>query len=122
MEKTPLHNTRIGRAGEDHAVGWLERNGFRIVERNWRCARGEIDVVAWDDRTLVFVEVKTRTGTTTGHPFEALTAVKVARLRRLVPAWFSDHPGVTARAVRVDAVAVHLADDRVAFEHLAGVS
>ncbi len=121
MERTPLHNTRIGRIGEDHAVAWLEAHGYRVVERNWRCARGEIDVVAWDVGTLVFVEVKTRTGTTTGHPFESVTAAKVARLRRLVPAWFSDHPRFTARAIRIDVVAVHLVDDRAAVEHVAGV-
>jgi len=121
MDRTPLHNSTLGRSGEDHAVEWLVDHGFRVVERNWRCARGEIDVIAWDSCTLVFVEVKTRAGNTTGHPFEAITASKVARLRRLVPAWFDAHPEVSADAIRIDAVAVHVDADRIGIEHLPGV-
>ncbi|WP_439691861.1 YraN family protein [Curtobacterium sp. SP.BCo] len=122
MEQTPLRNNGLGRFGEDRAAEWLEAHGFRVLERNWRCARGEIDLVAWQSCTLVFIEVKTRAGTSTGHPFEAITASKVSRLRRLVPAWFDDHPEVSARAIRIDAVAVHVDGDRVGIEHVAGVS
>lgn len=121
MERTPLHNGSLGRFGEDRAAAWLEDHGFRLVERNWRCARGEVDIIAWQSCTLVFIEVKTRAGTSTGHPFEAITASKMTRLRRLVPAWFDDHPCVTARSIRIDAVAVHVDGDRVAVEHLPGV-
>ncbi|MBF4608523.1 YraN family protein [Curtobacterium sp. VKM Ac-1393] len=116
-----LRNGRLGRFGEDRAVAWLQRRGFRVIERNWRCARGEVDIIAWDSRTLAFIEVKTRSGTTTGHPFEAITAMKAARMRRLVPAWFDAHPGVSAEAVRVDVVAVHVDGPRTVVEHLAGV-
>ncbi len=121
MEQTPLRNSSLGRFGEDRAVEWLEDHGFRVLERNWRCARGEVDIVAWQSCTLVFIEVKTRAGNSTGHPFEAITASKVSRLRRLVPAWFEDHPDVSARAIRIDAVAVHVDGDRVGVEHVAGV-
>jgi len=121
MEQTPLRNGSLGRFGEDRAAEWLEEHGFRLVERNWRCARGEVDIIAWHSCTLVFIEVKTRSGISTGHPFEAITASKMSRLRRLVPAWFDDHPEVSARAVRIDAVAVHVDGDRVVVEHLEGV-
>ncbi|WP_144712378.1 YraN family protein [Curtobacterium pusillum] len=121
MERTPLQNSSLGRFGEDRAAEWLEAHGFRVIERNWRCARGEIDIIAWQSCTLVFVEVKTRAGATAGHPFEAITASKVTRLRRLVPAWFQDHPEVTARLIRIDAVAVHVEGDRVGVEHVEGV-
>ncbi|MFJ3034572.1 YraN family protein [Curtobacterium pusillum] len=121
MEQTPLRNSSLGRFGEDRAAEWLEDHGFRVLERNWRCARGEIDIIAWQSCTLVFIEVKTRAGNSTGHPFEAITASKVSRLRRLVPAWFEDHPNVSARAIRIDAVAVHVDGDRVGVEHVAGV-
>lgn len=121
MEPTPLRNSSLGRFGEDQAAEWLERHGFRLVERNWRCARGEVDIIAWQSCTLVFIEVKTRAGSSTGHPFEAITASKMTRLRRLVPAWFEEHPQVSARAVRIDALAVHVDGDRVGIEHLAGV-
>jgi len=121
MEHTPLRNSSLGRFGEDRAVEWLGDHGFRVIERNWRCARGEVDIIAWQSCTLVFIEVKTRAGNSTGHPFEAITAAKVSRLRRLVPAWFADHPEVSAKAIRIDAVAVHVDGDRVGIDHIAGV-
>ncbi|SDQ83013.1 putative endonuclease [Curtobacterium sp. UNCCL20] len=121
MERTPLRNSSLGRFGEDRAVEWLEDHGFRVVERNWRCPRGEVDIIAWQSCTLVFIEVKTRSGISTGHPFEAITASKVARMRRLVPASFDEHPEVSARAIRIDAVAVHVDADRVGVDHIAGV-
>lgn len=116
-----MQRRTLGGYGEDRAVEWLTARGYRLVERNWRCARGEVDVVAWHGRTLVFVEVKTRAGTTTGHPFEAITPTKTARLRRLVPMWFAAHPEVHAVAIRLDAVAVHVDGDRFGVEHLAGI-
>ncbi|MEG8036046.1 YraN family protein [Sphingomonas sp. LR61] len=99
----------------------VARTGFRVLERNWRCARGEIDIVAWDSCTLAFIEVKTRSGTTTGHPFEAITATKLTRMRRLVAEWFDAHPEVSARAIRIDVVAVHVDGPRTAVQHVAGV-
>lgn len=116
-----MERRTLGQYGEDRAVEWLTARGYRLVERNWRCARGEVDVVAWHRRTLVFVEVKTRAGTATGHPFEAITAAKTARLRRLVPMWFAEHPDTHAAAVRLDAVAVHVAGERFGVEHLTGI-
>jgi putative endonuclease len=111
-----------GDAGEDHAVGWLERHGFTVIDRNWRCARGEVDIVARHGDAIVFVEVKTRTGQGTGHPLEAVTPRKLARLRHLVPAWFSAHRDQTARSIRIDCVAVTVIDDHVAIEHVKGVA
>ncbi|OIH97814.1 MULTISPECIES: YraN family protein [unclassified Curtobacterium] len=116
-----LRNAPLGRFGEDRATSWLQEHGFRVVDRNWRCARGEIDIVAWDSCTLAFIEVKTRSGTATGHPFESITASKMRRMRGLVPAWFDAHPEVSARSVRIDAVAVHVDGPRTVVEHLAGV-
>ena len=110
-----------GRAGEQRAAEYLERLGYAVVDRNWRCDQGELDIVACRGDDLVFIEVKTRAGNSTGHPFEAITASKVSRLRRLVPAWFEDHPDVSARAIRIDALAVHVDGDRVGIEHVAGV-
>ena len=116
-----MERRTLGRYGEDRAAEWLTARGYRVLERNWRCARGEIDVVAWHGRTLVFVEVKTRAGTSTGHPLEAITPAKAARLRRLVPMWFAAHPAVHARSIRVDAIAVHVDGDRFGVEHVVGV-
>ena len=77
------HNAELGRRGEQLAVDHLEARGMRVIERNWRCRLGEIDLVARDGDDTVFVEVKTRTTADYGHPFESITPVKLARLRRL---------------------------------------
>jgi putative endonuclease len=76
----------VGRAGESFAVGWLQDRGFTVLERNWRCARGELDIVAVDTGTgeVVAVEVKTRTGTGYGYPAEAVDRAKLRRLHALV--------------------------------------
>jgi putative endonuclease len=115
---SPDPRRATGSAGEDHAVEWLERHGFSIIERNWRCARGEIDIVARDGDMIVFVEVKTRTGQGAGHPFEAVTSRKLTRIRQLVPAWFHAHRDQTARAIRIDCIAVTMIADHVAIEHV----
>jgi putative endonuclease len=95
----------LGRRGERIAENFLTGTGMVIVDRNWRCPQGEIDLVARDGDELVFVEVKTRTSTAFGHPLEAITARKLARLRRLAAAWCAAHQ-VRARSIRLDAVAV----------------
>ena len=95
----------LGRRGEALAAAYLEVRGYRIIDRNWRCAQGEIDLVATIGERVVFVEVKTRSGLGYGHPLEAITLQKLARLRRLAHAWCAAHPG-GAREIRIDAVAV----------------
>ena len=71
------------REGEELAAAHLQRKGFQILDRNWRCKAGEIDIVARDGETLVFVEVKARTGRTAGPPEESVTAAKRRRLVHL---------------------------------------
>lgn len=95
----------LGRHGEQLAAQFLRSAGYAIVDRNWRCARGEIDLVARDGAEIVFVEVKTRSSRSFGHPFEAITAQKLARMRRLAAVWCEAHPG-THGPIRIDAIAV----------------
>ena len=95
----------LGRRGEQLAASFLEGAGLTIVERNWRCPLGEIDLVARDGDELVFVEVKTRSSIAFGHPLEAITAIKLARLRRLAAAWCEANPGNHDR-IRIDALAI----------------
>ena len=95
----------LGRLGEGLATEFLIDAGYVIVERNWRCSQGEIDIVALDGTELVFVEVKTRSSVAFGHPFEAITAPKMARLRRLAGAWCEVHPG-RYRSIRIDAIGI----------------
>jgi len=113
----------LGRAGEDVAARHLRDAGYRILERNWRCRFGEIDLIAGRGELTVFVEVKTRSTVDYGHPFEAITFRKLARLRRLVAEWCAQHTERSARAIRVDAIAViggH--GERPRVEHLEGIA
>ena len=95
----------LGAYGERVAAAHLLAAGMTVLERNWRCPLGEIDIVARDGDVLVICEVKTRTSTALGHPLEAVSARKAARLRRLAAAWISErrvHPA----EVRIDVVGV----------------
>ncbi|MBG0812879.1 YraN family protein [Planomonospora sp. ID82291] len=100
----------LGRRGEQLAADYLRAHGMQILDRNWRCRAGEIDVVARDGRALVVVEVKTRSGRTHGTAFEAVTGAKLARLRGLAAQWLD------GRCERFDSVRV----DVVALERFAG--
>jgi putative endonuclease len=109
----------LGRRGEDAAAAYLTGLGYRIVDRNWRCVSGEIDIVALDGTELVIVEVKTRSGHGYGHPLEAVHPQKLTRLCVLAGAWRRAHRGVRARTTRIDLVGVLiLRHEEPAFDHL----
>jgi putative endonuclease len=111
----------LGRYGEDVAARHLVEQGIVVLERNWRCDMGEIDIIGRDGRTLVICEVKTRSGTAYGSPLEAVTAVKAARLRRLAARWLAESP-VRPAAVRFDVVGVLQSGSGAArVEHVRGV-
>jgi putative endonuclease len=95
----------LGRLGEDIAARHLEQDGFVVLERNWRCDLGEIDIVAREGDVLVVCEVKTRSSLRYGSPFEAVTERKLHRLERLGIAWMRER-GVRPRSMRIDVVAV----------------
>lgn len=111
----------LGQAGEDAAADFLTRAGLDIVTRNWRCARGEIDIVAREGLTIVFVEVKTRSSLVAGHPLEAITPSKLARLRLLAAEWCRLHrPHATH--VRIDAVGVLMCQGAPLVDHVPGIT
>jgi putative endonuclease len=95
----------VGAYGERVAARALTDAGMRIIDRNWRCRAGEIDLVALDGGTVVFCEVKTRRGEDFGTPVEAVRPAKVRRLRGLAARWLADHPDVRGE-VRFDVIAV----------------
>jgi putative endonuclease len=112
----------LGRLGEQLAAEYLQQAGLRILDRNWRCAEGELDIVAVERRVLVACEVKTRSGLGFGSPLEAISRRKQARLRRLAISWIRAH-GVLFDEVRVDVVG--LVRDRAGhftIEHVRGVA
>lgn len=111
----------VGEYGERLAVRLLTEQGLEVLDRNWRCAAGELDIVARDGAELVFVEVKTRRSTAYGHPAEAVTPAKLGRLRRLAALWLRAHEA-RAAGIRIDVVAVLLPrSGRARLEHLRAV-
>ncbi|MBM6400427.1 YraN family protein [Phycicoccus sonneratiae] len=103
--RPPGPRAGLGRYGEDLAARYLRERGMQVLERNWRCEHGEVDIVALDAGCLVVCEVKTRSGTGFGEPVEAVTVAKAMRLRRLAAAYVRDrggHPG----GLRIDVVGV----------------
>jgi putative endonuclease len=111
----------LGRHGEQLAAEYLERSGMRILDRNWRCAEGELDIVAAQRQVLVVCEVKTRSSDRYGTPLEAITRQKQRRLRRLAIRWVVAH-GVLFDEIRIDAVGVLRADSgEFTVTHVPGV-
>ncbi|MDT4900758.1 MAG: putative endonuclease [Pseudonocardiales bacterium] len=98
----------VGRFGEQVAAEHLLAAGLTIVTRNWRCRDGELDIIARDGRDLVFVEVKTRSSVAFGAPAEALSRLKIARIRRLALRWMEEHRDADGfwTSVRFDVVSV----------------
>lgn len=111
----------LGRDGEQAAVNYLEGLGFRVLDRNWRCADGEIDIVAVERHTFVVCEVKTRSGTRYGTPLEAVGRAKRQRLRRLAVRWLNAH-GVRFDQIRIDVVGLlYEGTGGFTIEHVRGV-
>jgi putative endonuclease len=102
----PAHpRDELGRRGEDAAAAYLRGVGYRIVGRRERVLRGDIDIVALDGRTVVFVEVRSRSDTLHGHPAETVGYVKQRRMAELATAYIRRHR-LDDCSVRLDVVAV----------------
>jgi putative endonuclease len=106
-ERSPARRAALGAYGERVAVRALTDAGLQVLDRNWRCREGELDVVARDGDALVFCEVKTRSGTGYGTPAEAVTPAKRRRLRHLARAWLDTHDH-HAPDLRFDVVGVEV--------------
>lgn len=111
----------LGRAGEERAAEYLTAQGYRILERNWRCAQGEVDIIAAREGVVHFVEVKTRTSIAFGHPFDAIDARKRDRMWRLAHAWAATNPAPRGpRPLRLSLIGIIGADPASGtVEHLA---
>src|SRR3990170_8179929 len=109
----------LGRAGEDLAVDLYRRCGFAVLERNYRCSLGEIDLVVRRGGLLVFCEVKARRTDFFGSPAEAVGWSKQTRLRRLAARWMSERrPGRVE--VRFDVVAIVFGESGTDVTHISG--
>lgn len=115
--ENPLHNRAVGMRGEAAAARYLERFGYEILERNWKCPAGEADIIARDGESVVFIEVKTRTTIHMGFPAEAVDAEKRSRYEKIA-AWYLKDCAVCDVPVRFDVIALMvLGNDRAFMKH-----
>ena len=116
-----LNRRRIGERGEALALNYLTEKGYTLVERNYRTRHDEIDLVARDEETLVFVEVKLRRGMGFGDPLEAVTPPKQVRIRRMAEQYLAERdPDFVASfdEVRFDVVGILLVAGRPKIRHV----
>lgn len=105
MEQTATQ--ALGQYGEELAAQHLVAAGMQVLDRNWRCREGELDLVVRDrDGTLVFVEVKTRSGTAFGEPSEAVGHRKAAKVRQVACRWLLERRPPGAAGLRFDVVSI----------------
>jgi putative endonuclease len=121
--RPPRPTAALGRYGEALAVRYLRERGMVVLDRNWRCEIGEVDIVARDGDCLVICEVKTRRSSGFGEPVEAVTFAKAMRLRHLAAAYLAGHGDRSGVAqVRVDVVGILCPPGRPAVvRHVVGV-
>lgn len=107
----------IGKVGEDIAVRYLQEKGYIIIERNFDCKQGEIDVIAKDNKEIVFVEVKTRTNKNYGKPKEAVNKIKKKHIYRSAEYYiYLKH--IEDRPVRIDVIEVYKKGEKYILNHI----
>jgi putative endonuclease len=113
-----MDRSEVARRGEDAAAAFLTRIGMSLLERNWRCAAGEVDIIARDGSALVFVEVKTRRSERAGTGEEAVSPTKQRRIIRLAETYLRSYDGGPCDEVRFDVVAIRvIGPDRALLRH-----
>ena len=114
-----LQRKEVGARGEKLAADFLKKRGYRILQKNFRCREGEIDIIAQKDECIVFVEVRTKKSTAFGTPEESVTLAKREKLISLANTYIQDYDK-PPQSWRIDVVAVELTpDDRVSrLEHI----
>jgi putative endonuclease len=106
----------LGNYGEQIAVWYLEKNGYKILERNFYCRQGEIDIIA-KDKEYVFIEVKTRTGVDFGYPSEAVDSIKIKHLCKVAKYYlFKNY--LNDAFVRFDVIEVLIENGKFNINHI----
>lgn len=107
----------IGKLGEELAVGYLQKQNYKIIERNFECRQGEIDIIALDKNELVFIEVKTRTSIKYGKPAEAVNQIKKKHLIQAVKYYlYSRH--LENEFIRIDVIEIYLYGNKYTVNHI----
>ena len=102
-----MKRRETGMLGERLASEFLEKNGYQILDTNYRCPDGEIDIIAWHEDTLVFIEVRTKNDSRFGVPEESITPVKKERLKKVAAHYCQNHDNLLS-SYRIDVVAIQM--------------
>ena len=107
----------LGKRGEDEAVRYLERKGYKIIERNFMCRQGEIDIIALDKNYIVFIEIKSRTSTEYGLPSESVTERKIKHMTKAIQ-YYLYKRNLEKENIRIDVMEVYVKEEKYEINHL----
>lgn len=111
----------LAREGEDEAVKYLQKQGYKIIERNHRARNTELDIITVHNNTLIFIEVKTRSSNKFGTPFEQIAFFKLKSLIKAAQFYKLTHKNLPD-LMRIDAISVQYASDSPKIEHIQNIS
>lgn len=112
-----MYTQKIGRFGEDEAEKYLKQKGYKILERNFSCKRGEIDIIALDNDEIVFIEIKARISLKYGLPSEAVTKYKLKHIYKTAE-YYLYIRNLERERVRIDVIEVYIKNKKVIINHL----
>jgi len=112
-----MYTQKIGKFGEDEAVKYLEQKGYKILDRNFSCKRGEIDIIALDKNEIVFIEIKVRASLKYGLPSEAVTKYKLKHIYKTAEYYLYTRK-LQNRNTRIDVIEVYIKNNQVIINHL----
>lgn len=107
----------LGREGEDEAVKYLEKKGYRVIERNFLCRQGEIDIIAIDNNYIVFIEIKTRTSNEYGLPSESVTTKKIKHIKKAIQ-YYLYKRNLENENIRVDVIEIYAKEGKYLINHI----
>jgi putative endonuclease len=105
-----MNNKTLGKIGEDYATQFLRKNGYAVLRRNWRCALGEIDIVAQEKDFIAFVEIKTRKSASFGPGYSSVNSAKQLKLIKLAHMYLKRY-GLSDRPCRIDIISIDMERD-----------
>lgn len=112
-----MYTQKVGKFGEDEAVKYLEQKGYKILDRNFSCKRGEIDIIALDKDEIVFIEIKARISLKYGLPSEAVTKNKLKHIYKTAEYYLYTR-NLLNENTRIDVIEVYIKNNQVIINHL----
>ena len=111
------YKQKTGSEGENIATKYLQQNGYTVLERNFSCNQGEIDIIALDNKEIVFVEVKTRTNTNYGLASEAVNRQKREHLKRTIK-YYIHLRNLEDEYIRIDVIEIYIKNKKAYINHI----